>query len=205
MASPFSLSRQPFTMNKPERSQTRTRAGQGAEFLTLFTIVWDAVVLMLMVPNGGIPLWFKSIFVLAGVGVTWLTFYLWRQRLKGGGVSLTLSQDPVPHGVPVAVEFQIDRPIAANTWLVEAKIESSARNQSGFGLVWSQDFAANQNGAHRIQAEVILPSDMPSTAASDRETMYRVALILKANGLEWAFNLKTRTAAPRSTPGMAPT
>lgn len=179
-----------------ERSQTRTRAGQGAEFLTVFCIVWDTVVLKLMVPNGGIPFWFKALFVLAGVGVTWLALHLWRQRFKGGGVSLALSLDPVPHGVPVTAKFQIDRSITADAWLVEAKIESSARNQSGFGLVWSQDFAASPLDAHRIQAEVTLPSDMPSTAASDRDMTYSVTLTLKANGLEWSFGLKTR--APRA-------
>jgi hypothetical protein len=145
-------------------------------------------------PNSEIPFWFKAVFVVAGVGVTWATIYLWRQRLKGGGVSLKLSQDPVPHGVPVAVEFQIDRSITADTWLVEAKIESSARNQSGFGLVWSQDYAARQSGTRRVQAEVTMPSDMPSTVASDRDTSYRVTLTLKAGGLEWTFDLKTRTA-----------
>lgn len=183
-------------MNMSERSQTRTRAGQGAEFLTLFSIVWDAVVLILMVPNGGIPFWFKSVFVVAGLAVTWATVYLWRQRLKGGGVSLKLAKDPVPHGVPVAVEFQIDRSIDADQWLVEAKIESSARNQSGFGLIWSQDYGAQQSGTHRIKAEVSLPSDMPTTAASDRDTTYRATLTLKAGGLEWAFDLKTRQAHP---------
>ncbi len=181
-------------MKKPEQSQTRTRAGHGAEFFTLFSLVWDAVVLLLMVPNNDIPFWFKSAFVLAGVVVTWSAIYLWRQRLKGGGVSLKLSQDPVPHGVPVVVEFQIDRPINADQWLVEAKIESSARNQTGFGLVWSQDYIAQRRTTHRIVAEVSLPSDMPSTAASDRDTTYRISLTLKASGLEWSFDLKTRTA-----------
>lgn len=181
-------------MKKSELSQTRTRAGQGAEFFTVFSIVWDAVVLILMVPNSGMSFWFKSVFVLAGAGVTWGTVYLWRQRLKGGGVSLKLSQDPVPHGVPVAVEFQVDRSIDADAWLVEVKIESSERNQSGFGLIWTQDYAANQSETHRIKAEVTLPSDMPSTAVSDRDTTYRVTLILKANGLEWAFALQTRVA-----------
>ncbi|MES2951026.1 MAG: ankyrin repeat domain-containing protein [Pseudomonadota bacterium] len=181
-------------MKKIEKSQTRTRAGQGAEFLTLFALVWDAVVLKLMVPDGEIPFWFKTVFVLAGVAVTWSAVYLWRQRLKGGGVSLALSQDPVPHGVPIIVKFQMDRSIEADQWLVEAKIESSARNQSGFGLVWSQDYAARPSGAHHIQAEVTLPSDMPSTAASDRDTTYRVVLTLKADGVEWAFDLKTRVA-----------
>lgn len=186
-------------MKKSDQSQTRTRAGQGAEFLTLFSVVWDAVVLMLMVPNRDIPFWFKAVFVVAGVGVTWATLYLWRQRLAGGGVSLKLSQDPVPHGVPVTVEFQIDRSIDADSWLVEAKIESSARNQSGFGLIWSQDFAASQVEAHRIKAEVTLPSDMPSTAASDRDMTYCVTLTLKAAGLEWGFGLKTRAARATET------
>lgn len=186
-------------MKKSDQSQTRTRAGQGAEFLTLFSFVWDAVVLMLMVPNRGIPFWFKAVFVVADVGVTWATLYLWRQRLTGGGVSLKLSQDPVPHGVPVTVEFQIDRSIDADSWLVEAKIESSARNQSGFGLIWSQDFAASQVEAHRIKAEVTLPSDMPGTAASDRDMTYCVTLTLKAAGLEWGFGLKTRAARATET------
>ena len=181
-------------MNKSDQSQTRTRAGKGAEVFTLFAVLWDAAVLMGMVPSSGIPFWFKTVFVLAGVGVTWATVYLWCQRLKGGGVSMKLSQDPVPHGVPVVVEFQVDRSIGTDKWLVEAKIESSARNQSGFGLIWSQDYTASQSDAHRIQAEVTLPSDMPSTAASDSDMIYCVTLTLQAGGLEWAFDLKTRAA-----------
>ncbi len=160
----------------------------------MFAIVWDAIVLKLMVPVGHIPFWFKALFVLAGAAVTLSALYLWRQRLQGGGVSLKLSQDPVPHGVPVAVEFQIERPITANQWLVEAKMESSARNQSGFGLIWSQDYPASPVDAHRIRAQVTFPSDMPSTAASDRDMTYSATLNLRADGLEWAFNLKTRTA-----------
>ncbi|QTN29780.1 ankyrin repeat domain-containing protein [Rhodoferax sp. AJA081-3] len=193
-------------MTKSERSQTRTRAGKGAEALTVFAIVWDTIVLKLMVPTGDIPFWFKALFVLAGVGVTWGALYLWRQRLKGGGARLKLSQDPVPHGVPVTVEFQIDRSITANQWQVEAKLESSARNQSGFGLVWSQDYPARAVDAHHIRAEVTLPSDMPSTAASDRDMAYSMTLTLRADGVEWTFDLKTRKAreselqfAPRDT------
>ena len=184
-------------MTKSQKSQTHTRAGSGAAFLTVFSLVWDALVLILMVPDRSFPLWFKAVFVLAGVAFTWSAVHALRQRLKGGGVSLQLDKDPVPHGVPVAVEFKIDRSIGADQWVVEAKIESSERNQSGFGLVWVQDHVARRRGTHCVVAQVCFPSDMPATAASDRDTNYRATLTLKAGGLEWNFNLQTRDA--RST------
>lgn len=176
-------------------SQKRSQAGKGAGFLTVFALVWNWFVFALMLPKSGIPFWFKAIFAMIGVIVAFGAAQLWRQRLKGGSVSLTLSQDPVPHGVPVVVEFEVDRSISADKWLVEAKIMSRSNGNSSFGMLWSQDFTATPTQSHRVRAEVALPSDFPSTAASDEDTAYLVTLTLKANGVDWTFNLETRRAS----------
>jgi hypothetical protein len=175
-------------------SQTRTRAGRGAEFLSVFAIVWNTVVCGLLLPKAGLPFWFKAIFLVASLLVTWATFHAWWQRIKGGRVSLDLSHDPVPHGVPVLVGFNLGKTIHADKWCVEAKIQSKSRNQSNFGLVWSQDFPAQLLGEHRVSAQFTLPSDYPSTAASDGKTDYQVTLVLKADSLTWDFDLQTRAA-----------
>jgi hypothetical protein len=182
-------------VHTPQPSQTQSRAGKGAVFLTLFVLVWDTVVFKVLLPQHDIPFWFKAIFVLVSLAATWGALSSWRQRIKGGRASLALSQDPVPHGVPIVATFQVARTISTDVWQVEAKIESSGRHQSGFGLVWAQDFAASTIDGQRIRAEVTLPHDFPSTESSDDETNYRVTLTLKANGIDWPFNLSTRNAS----------
>jgi Ankyrin repeats (3 copies)/Ankyrin repeats (many copies) len=183
------------TVNKPKnQSQKRTVAGSGAVFITLFALIWDAIVLRFVIPQPHIPLWFKAIFALAGLLVTWGALYAWRQRLAGGGIGLRLSHDPVVHGTPVLAGFDLSKPISAAQWRVEAKITSKARNQSSFGTVWSQEFAAQLlNGTH-VSAEFKLPTDFPATTASGGDTSYACTLTLKADGLRWDFDLCTRQA-----------
>ncbi len=81
-------------------SQRSTRSGASAGLLTLFTLVWNAMVWGLLMPDQGAPIWFKAVFVIFGLLVAWGSVVTWRDRLRGGGVSLRLEQDPVPHGVP---------------------------------------------------------------------------------------------------------
>ncbi len=180
---------------KIKPSQTQTKAGVGAPFITLFALVWDTMVVKLLIPAGDVPFWFKAVFVGAGVLVTLGALFAWRQRLRGGAARLQLAQDPLPHGLPVAVEFLVSRHIQADVWQVEAKIESTTRNQSGFGTLWEQVYPARSIDGYRARAEVTLPSDFPSTAASDKETQYKVTLTLKAGGIDWAFDLQTRSAS----------
>ncbi len=182
-------------LKKTKPSQTQTKAGAGALIATVFALVWDTMVYKLVVPARGIPFWFKAAFVAGGLLVTWGALYAWRQRLKGGAASLQLPQDPVPHGVPMPVAFQLARYVEADTWHVEAKIESTTPKQSGFGMIWVQDYPAHCIDGYHVRAQVTLPSDFPSTAASDKETQYKVTLTLKANGVEWAFDLQTRSAS----------
>lgn len=144
----------------------------------MFAVVWCAGVLMLMFPSCRITLLVKALFAVAGAEVTWSSVYLWRQQ----------------HDLTVIAMFQIDRSIDVENSLIEVKIVSSARNESGFGLLRCQNYTATQVEAHRIRVEVTFSSDIPGTAASGRDTTYRVTLTLKANGLEWAFALKTRVA-----------
>jgi Ankyrin repeats (3 copies)/Ankyrin repeats (many copies) len=169
-------------------------AGSGAAFFTVFALVWDAIVLGLVVPQTHIPLWFKAVFVIAGLLVTWGAVYAWRQRIAGGGISLRLSRDPVVHGTPVFASFDLSKPVSAAQWRVEAKISSKARNQSSFGTVWSQDFPAQALNTTQVSAEFKLPVDFPATTASGGDTSHACTLTLKADGLRWDFDLCTRKA-----------
>ncbi len=185
----------PAMARKARPSQTTSKAGPGAIFLTVFAVVWNTLVVKLVVPGSDIPFWFKAIFVLAGLAVAWGALFSWRQRYRGGGARLQLAQDPVPHGVPVAVAFQLARHVDADSWQVETKISASNRDHSTFGTLWVQDYPAHCTDGYRARAEVTLPSDFPSTAASNSDTQYRVTLTLKARGIAWAFELQTRSAS----------
>jgi hypothetical protein len=181
-------------MRKATLSQTHTKAGLGAIPRTFAALIWNAIVIMAVIPAQNFPYWFKAMFVVSGFLLALVAVNEWRQRVLGGVVRMQLSKDPMPHGIPVPVKFQIARRIQANTWQVEAKIESRSSNQSCFGLVWWQDYPAQAINRNHVHAEVILPSDCPSTAASDEDTQYYVALTLRANGLGWPFYVNTRSA-----------
>ncbi len=177
-----------------QRSQTRAHAGASAIFLTLFAVVWNAMVFGLLVPERGASIWFKAVFVLMGVLVAWGSVFLWRQRIKGGSASLRLPVDPIPHGVPVAVGFQIARPVQASDWRVEAAIAWRDLQNSSFGTIWEQDFPACCRDGQRVQAEVCFPIDCPSCEPSQKGVEYHATLTLNANGVKWVFNVYTRAA-----------
>jgi hypothetical protein len=177
-------------------SQRSTRAGAGALFLTLFAVFWNAMVWGLLVPQRGAPMWFKALFVLAGLLVVLGAVVSWRQRVRGGGASLSLTHDPVPHGVPTAVCFSLRKPQPLHDWTLDILLETSQGPQSGFGRVWEGSFpvtaapsvVSGQVLAQELKAEVTLPADLPSTQDKD----HRATLVLKGNGLSWRFAIETR-------------
>lgn len=178
-------------------SQRHTRAGAGAWFLTVFSVVWNAMVWALLMPSDA-PTWFKVAFGLAGGLVVWGSVVAWRHRIRGGGLDLHLSQDPVPHGVPVEARFTLNKPLAVDTWTLNALVETSEGPQSGFGEVWKGDFPLTTVpamvdgvvGVQSLQATFALPVDVPSTL--DRH--FRAKLTLQGDALTWSFALRTRPA-----------
>ena len=190
--------------------QRQASAGAGAWFLTVFALIWNGFVWSLLISNGQVPLWFKGLFVLVGAAVAAAALAAWAQRLRGGSVTLALSLDPVEHGRPVQVRFEVPAKTMAGEprpWQVQARLESTTSRQSGFGCVWQQTFTARPDAAGRIVAEVVLPADMPSTAASDGDTTYRSMLTLGTDNLTWDFEISTvaaTSATLRQTGGFGP-
>ncbi|MEZ5704579.1 MAG: ankyrin repeat domain-containing protein [Burkholderiaceae bacterium] len=177
-------------------SQNNTRAGAGAAVLTLFAVAWNGIVWGLLMPERGPPIWFKGLFVLAGVLVAVGAVVSWRHRIRGGGASLGLAQDPVPHGVPTAVSFHLRKPQPMQNWTLDVLLETSQGPQSGFGRVWETSLpvsavpsvVAGEILVQELSAEVTLPADLPSTQDKD----HRAELVLKGNGLSWRFAIETR-------------
>ncbi|WP_157559374.1 ankyrin repeat domain-containing protein [Hydrogenophaga crassostreae] len=177
-------------------SQRSTRSGASAGLLTLITLAWNAMVWGLLVPDQGAPAWFKALFVVVGLLVAWGSVVLWRDRLRGGGVSLTLEQDPVPHGVPTTAYFTLRKPLALRIWTLDVVLDTAKGLQSGFGRVWEGSFPAStvpsmvagEIVVQDVKVEFSLPADLPSTQDKD----FRAALVLKGDNLSWRFDIQTR-------------
>jgi ankyrin repeat protein len=177
-------------------SQRSTRAGAGAVFLTLFTLMWNWVVWTVLVPEVGAPVWFKGVFVVAGVVMALAAVIAWRNRLRGGGMNLRLEQDPVPHGVPTTAYFTLRKPLALQVWTLDVVLDTTNGPQSGFGRVWEGSFPAatvpSMEGGEivvqEVRVEFTLPADLPSTQGHD----FRATLVLHGDDLSWRFDIQTR-------------
>jgi hypothetical protein len=185
-------------MMKPRSpSRHRARSGAGAWFMTAFALIWNVVVWALLVPSEA-PGWFKGVFALAGGLVVWAAVTLWRQRIQGCDLDMQLTDDPVPHGVPVVARFMLGKPLVVDRWSMEVLVETSEGPQSGFGRVWSADFPVTAEptleggvlSTRALQANFVLPVDVPST--QDRH--FRISITVKGDALTWHFSLRSRPA-----------
>ena len=181
---------------KLKPSQRNTQAGAAAGALTLFTLVWNGLVWGLLMPEQGAPIWFKGLFVAAGALVALATVAAWRNRLRGGGVTLRLEQDPVPHGVPTTAYFTLRKPLALQVWTLDVMLDTAKGPQSGFGRVWEGSFpattvpsvVAGEIVVQEVKVEFNLPADLPSTQDKD----FRASLELHGDDLSWRFDIQTR-------------
>lgn len=181
--------------NTTRSSQSSSRAGSGAISLIFFTLVWSGFLLLMWRAQAferG-PLWIW-LFPLFGLLLACIAVIQLRERLYGGRVRLKLSQDPVPHGVPIKADFTLDKPLTAQHWQVEITLYANAKNSSNSTLLWSQDFAAHSTMPNRVSAQVMLPAEQPSTQASQERLYYAITMTLRGAGTSWTFNLVTRAA-----------
>lgn len=181
--------------NEKKRSQSLSKSGTGALFLTFFSVFWDTIVFRFLVPQSDVPFWFKAVFVVAGFIVTAAAAFAWRQRILGGSAKLHLSADPVPHGVKVSANFELGKTIRAQAWTVEAKIELERKNDENFRKLWSQTFPAQALDAHHLSADFVLPSNYSPKNLNEAGTSYRRTLTIKADQLTWDFILQARDAS----------
>lgn len=189
-------------MSEPriKSSQSSANAGEGAWALTVIALACNAIVWRRVVPDAAVPALVKAVFVLVGALLVLLCAVVWRSRMFGGGAGLALSQDPVAHGLPNLATFTLSRPLDVATWTVEALVETSEGQQSGFGQVWRGRFAATpqftmvggQTVTQAVTAAFTLPVDVPST----QDKHFRATLTLKGGAnLGWRYSLQTRPAS----------
>jgi hypothetical protein len=181
----------------------KTSPGTGAPMLTVMAIAWNALVWGLVVPESGIAEWFKGVAALTGAGLAAGTLLLWLSRLRGTGVTLQLSQDPVPHGVSTMATFNLTRPLKAQVWTLLVSIDSPDEDMSGFGCVWERKFMASPvptlvDGELMVQAvtaQFTLPTDLPG---SEDDFGY-VSLVLQGEDEAWPFHIETQAETSRAT------
>nr|WP_315495858.1 hypothetical protein [uncultured Rhodoferax sp.] len=171
--------------------------------LTVLAVAWNALAWGLVVPEPGIAEWFKGAAALTGVGLAVGTLLLWLSRLRGNGVTLHLSQDPVPHGVPTMATFNLTRPLKAQVWTLLVTIDSPSEDSSGFGCIWERKFMASPvptmvDGELMVQAitaEFTLPTDLPG---SEDDFLY-ISLVLQGDDEAWPFHIETQAETSRET------
>src|SRR3990167_3900654 len=181
----------------------KTSPGTNPSMLTVIAVAWNALVWWLVMPEPGIAEWFKGVAVLTGVGLAVGTLLLWLSRLRGTGVTLHLSQDPVPHGVPTMATFNLTRPMKAQVWTLLVTIDSPSEDMSSFGSVWERKFMATPvptlvDGELMVQAvtaEFTLPTDL---LGSEDDFLY-VSLVLQGDDAAWPFHIETQAETSRET------
>jgi hypothetical protein len=112
----------------------------------------------------------------------------WLLNIRAGIATLTLQSDPVPLGIPVTIKFTTSKPIKAKNWSIEAELYSSRERDR----IWSQTFQVTQMENNCLQSEIILPCDEFKFKSVVESVLNSVTL--KANDLEWRFDIKTRIA-----------
>lgn len=175
-------------------SQKTAKAGGPVWFLTVFILIWNGVVFGVMFRASNIPFWFMAIFAIAGFGITALTIFSWRARIQGGNAQLSLSADPVPHGINTTAKFELSKAITASSWQLEAKQEVRYKNAENFITLWSQAFSARQTNRQTVTADFVFPSDFSPKNMTDSSAYYRRSLSLTADKLTWDFLLEARDA-----------
>ncbi len=182
---------------------TKNAPGHGALLVTAIAIAWNALVWGLIMPHPGTAEWFKGVAILTGVGLAAGALLLWLSRLRGNGVTLHLSQDPVPHGVPTVATFTLSRPLKAQVWTLLVTIDSPDEEMSGFGCIWERKFVASPvptlvDGELMVQAvtaEFTLPTDLPSS----EDDFWFVSLVLQGEDETWPFHIETDTETVRAS------
>jgi hypothetical protein len=181
----------------------KTSPGTGPAMLTVIALAWNALVWGLVVPEPGIAEWFKGVAALSAVGLAVGTLLLWLSRLRGGGVTLHLSQDPVPHGVPTMATFNLTRPLKAQAWTLLVTIDSPSEDSSGFGSIWERKFMASpvptlvagELMVQAVTAEFTLPTDLPGS----EDDFWYVSLVLLGDDEAWPFHIETDAETSRGT------
>jgi hypothetical protein len=169
-------------------SQIKSTAGQGAGFFMVLASMINGLALYLM-PSITLPLGLKVMLFAFGGLFGWGAAHNVWQRVRGGMVTLILSNDIVSRGAPAALSFTLQKPVKSKSWLLEASIEDSDGEPY---RLWSQFYPVVTIRETLLFCELVFPFD-DFRGKSKREPL-RYRLKLRADDLEWNFEVKTRVA-----------
>ena len=167
--------------------QIKSLAGGGAGFLMVLALLLNSLAVFIL-PLVNFPFGGKVFFFAIGAFVTWAATSTWLMGVRGGIATLTLPSDSVPLGIPVTIKFATRKPIKAKNWSIEVGLYSSRERDR----VWSQTFQVTQMENNCLQSEIILPCDEFKFKSVIESVLNSVTL--KADDLEWRFDIKTRIA-----------
>jgi hypothetical protein len=172
---------------KSNPSQIKSRTDHGTVFLVVLALLINSLAIFIL-PLVNFPFGGKIFFFAVGSFVTWAAISTWLVGIRSGIATLTLPSDPVPLGIPVTIKFSISKPIKAKNWSIEVALYSSRERDR----VWSQTFQVTQIENNCLQCEITIPCDEFKFKSVIESVLNSVTL--KADDLEWRFDMKTRIA-----------
>jgi hypothetical protein len=172
---------------KSNPSQIKNRTDLGTGFLAVLALLINGLTIFLL-PSIIIPFGLKIFLFAAGAMIAWAAMNTWLLGIRGGYVTLVLPCDPVPLGVPIKLNFSTSKAIEAKNWTVEVELYSSREHDR----IWSQTFQVNQMENNCLQSEITIPCDEFKFKSVIENVLNSVTL--KADDLEWSFDIKTRIA-----------
>jgi hypothetical protein len=170
-----------------KHSQIKSLAGGGAGFFMVLALLLNSLAVFIL-PLANFPFGGKVFFFAIGAFVMWAATSTWLMGVRGGIATLTLLSDPVPLGIPVTIKFATRKPIKAKNWSIEVGLCSSRERDR----VWSQTFQVTQMENNCLQSEINIPCDEFKFKSIIESVSNSVTL--KADDLEWHFDIKTRIA-----------
>lgn len=167
----------------------------GVWFVTLFAAAWNAIVNFALLPNASFQAsGFKWVFLGAGVLMTTLVVFGWRQRIRGGPMHLTLSQAEIPVGVTVAARFETDKPLQADDWQATLKVDAPGRRHNTRRVLLRQPVAVTALGDRLLQASLRVPANLQWKIAEYPPHHLRGTLTVKSRIASWEFAVAVRPA-----------
>ncbi|HEY0685697.1 MAG TPA: ankyrin repeat domain-containing protein [Steroidobacter sp.] len=179
------------------QSNTTAMAGQLAVGLTIVSCLWIGVLWLVREPFARAPVFFASVFWLVGLMLVVCAVLQWRERLRAGGATLRLTQDPLPLGIPLNIAVEFAREPAAGDWRAKVYVRRQLLREEDPRMAWRTELAISQPVGNRATFTLQLPADVPDTVGGSREKSVGCELHIHGPRGAWAFRLATRPATER--------
>jgi hypothetical protein len=169
-------------------------AGRLAPGLLVVSCLVIGVLLLLRDALARAPVFFPILFWLIALLLIACAVLQWRERLRAGGATLILPQDPLPLGVPWKIAVEFARQPAVGNWRARMQVRRQLPHEEDSRTVWHTELAISQPTGSRAMFTLRLPPDLPNTV--DRTTKESISCELHIVGPHgaWSFDLATRPA-----------